>query len=110
VSVNTTSLGASVSTNSHAFCLQIIDSSLHSSIGLLTTCNLYKTSRGRTHLEINFSPDATYGQSLPNTIILNNLQTNNGCSIGIPTTYRILDQPFDSPELVFSQTSFNISA
>lgn len=108
--VNATSLGASSSTDPIAFCLEVIDSSLHSQLGVLTTCSLNKNpTNGNTEFQIVFSPDATYGLTQPTTIILNHLQVTNGCPIAIPTIYDVLSLPADKPQLVFSDSSTDVS-
>jgi hypothetical protein len=110
VIVNTTSLGAVSSTNSIALCLEIIDASLHSQLGALTTCSkMIDPITSYTYFEIDFSADATLGSTLPTQLILNHLQTTNGWPIPIQTTYDILSLPVDQPVLVFSETSTDVS-
>ena len=109
LSINTTSLGASVSSDPHQFWLQTIDSSLQTVLGSQTAWYLYMDEFMNTHYEIYFSPDATLGDTQPTVLILKNFQTNNGCTKGIPQSYSILELPIDVPEVILSYNTLNVS-
>ena len=108
LTVNVTSLGSPASSDPIQFWLQVIDSSLHSTLGSLSTWYLYIDEVNNTHFEIYFSPDATFGDSQPTTLILTNFQTNNGCTSGIPQSYSILELPIDVPQIVIGYNSLNV--
>ena len=109
IMVDTVSLGDSPSDNPLTFCTQIIDSTLHTSLGSDTICTLTEESSSRYVLRISLSSDSTFGQSQPSVIKLNHLKTNNSCSIAIPTDYTLLGLPYDVPVLELRQTTFEVS-
>lgn len=108
--VNTTALGTTPLYDTHTFCTQMINSTLHSIIGTETICTLYKDPFNNYVFSMDFSPDATFGSTQPTTLKLKDyFRTNNNCTIGIPVSYNILSLPIDKPFIIFRYTSTDVT-
>jgi hypothetical protein len=109
ITINTTALGASQSTNPTTFCSQIIDSSIYPTFGTSPLCKFIYHNYGIYELRITLSSDATFGNSQPSILQLKSVfQVNNGCVGGISTSYQLLSLPIEQPSVVFRETAMSV--
>ena len=110
IKINETALGSSPSQNLNTFWNQIINSPNGGSLGLSTGWKIIKNEKNQYIIRIDFSSDATFGNSDPSVITLNPyFEVMTGCSGNIPIIYPVLPLPIDDPEIIFNANSFDVS-
>jgi hypothetical protein len=64
---------------------------------------------GQHVLRIEFSPDATFGDTQPTKLFFKSVfQTSNGCTKGIPRSYALLSLPLSKPDVVFTESALTV--